>query len=378
MKSSYRSVILTYSVTALTLVFSACGSSVPPYCSGNLNPDRACSFWSPLLISPVAPIVVPGGALASGLLVQSTMIQYSSYQKWVQAGFQDREISAWLWALGTPGQSPQLGGIDPNDIGPASAVDWRTAGFDPTTASEWARKFRNITPEEAKQLSSARWKPSEVSNVADSLRWARNGFTGNAASFCQGSGFTASDAATWKASGFDCIEGKPWRDAGISAGAAGEWKKQGLIPDQVKDFDALVAAGYSHEEALNYAKNSIGPEEVKGFDQRARAREDYNRLTKTACRGGVQSEMQITQANPYRTKGQCYEVLAYVVQWLGPDRAIMNVDFSGTPYGLIAVDFPNSPSSKILKMLTIGEGAFSYTSSSGALMTIPRVRALGY
>ena len=88
--------------------------------------------------------------------------------------------------------------------------------------------------------------------------------------------------------------------------------------------------------------------------------------------------MQITQANPYRTKGQCYEVLAYVVQWLGPDRAIMNVDFSGTPYGLIAVDFPNSPSSKILKMLTIGEGAFSYTSSSGALMTIPRVRALGY
>jgi hypothetical protein len=358
-------------------MFFACSSSVPPYCSGNLNPDHACSFWSPLMIGPEAPIVVPGGELVHGQPVQSSMIQYRSYQRWIQAGFQDREITAWLWALGTPGQLPQLGGIDPNAIDPASAADWRAAGFEPTTANEWTSKFRNIKPEEAKQLSSAGWSPTDVNSIADSLRWARNGVTGNAASSCQSSRFTDLEAAAWNASGFDCIEAAPWRDEGITADAASDLKKQGIRPDQAKDFNALLSAGYSREEALHYAKNNIGPDGVKEFNQRARTQEEYNRLIKTKCRGNVRSEMQIVRANPYRTNGQCYEMLAYVVQWLGPDRAIMNIDFSGTSYGLIAVDFPSPPSSKILKVLTIGEGAFSYTSTSGAFMTVPRVRVLG-
>ena len=61
-----------------------------------------------------------------------------------------------------------------------------------------------------------------------------------------------------------------------------------------------------------------------------------DRLVKQVCAGVVQSASDMILKNPYKTTG-CYEVFGYVVQWLGPDQALISV---GIGPGLIKVDFP--------------------------------------
>jgi hypothetical protein len=92
-------------------------------------------------------------------------------------------------------------------------------------------------------------------------------------------------------------------------------------------------------------------------------------------KSSIHSEFEMF-SNPYKTTGQCYQMLAHVVQWLGPNAALMSIDFSDTSSASVLVDFPNSPSKRILQMLVVGEGAYNYTNTLGALMTVPRVRVV--
>jgi hypothetical protein len=93
------------------------------------------------------------------------------------------------------------------------------------------------------------------------------------------------------------------------------------------------------------------------------------------ARGIRRSEFEMF-SNPYKTKGRCYQLLAHVVQWLGPNAALMNIDFSGSSRFSVMVDFPNSPDKSILQLVAVGEGAYTYANTLGALITVPGVRVV--
>jgi hypothetical protein len=238
----------------------------------------------------------------------------------------------------------------------------------------------------------------------EALAWKKKGVNCDEAKMCVESRADLATYPGWKAEHFDCQQAVNWSKIGFTPHEAGEWrllsvnpsvaaefKSNGLEQAELREMKAkgvdlndpkrtilisqLVKSGYSLKRALYYARNDVAPANVKAFDERVASQQTFDRLVAKSCGGKVHSQIEML-SNPYKTSGQCYDVLAYVVQWLGPARALMNIDFSATSFGIIAVDFQSSPNRRIIKMLAIGEGAFSYTSAEGALMTVPRIRVL--
>jgi hypothetical protein len=232
-------------------------------------------------------------------------------------------------------------------------------------------------------LASAGYDPQNVANPADSLAWARAGFNQGDQQFYVANHFNPDTALEWQSKGFTPEEAAAWRDEGAAVAAAVKWKGRGISAGQFRNAEALLRAGYPLKKAVYYAMHGVGPRDVRSFDEQAKAKEEktkaqeaYQRFVQSTCNGTPHEEGELLTNNPYTTKGRCYEVLAFVIQWLGPTQALMSIDFSNSGYGLMLVDFREPQSSFIGRMLVISEGTYSYTSASGGWMTVPHVRVL--
>ncbi|MBE3602965.1 hypothetical protein IMX07_04950 [bacterium] len=184
-------------------------------------------------------------------------------------------------------------------------------------------------------------------------------------------GITSPDvAASWLALDIGPTEAQQFQQVGLTPAILRKWQAEGL---NIKDSSYLelalipkfVKAGYDLKHAIAYVKAGLlNPSEVGPYERR-------QKLIRTACHGRVEWWGLATFRNPYKTTGKCYQVVARVVQWLGPRHALMDVMNTAfiSPRHLALVDFTRSPSTEVLhlraigigNLLAIGEGAYSYT-----------------
>ncbi len=190
-------------------------------------------------------------------------------------------------------------------------------------------------------------------------------------------GITSPDVAvSWLALDIGPTEAQQLQQVGLTPAILRKWQAEdpNIIKD-IKQFTVelalipeFVKAGYDLKHAIAYVKAGLlNPSEVGPYKRR-------QRLIRTACHGSVEWTLAMF-SNPYKTTGKCYQVLARVVQWLGPRHALMRV-VGFSPGYLVLVDFPRSPSRQVLQLLAIGEGAYSYTGVLGVIVTVPRIRVL--
>ena len=380
--------------TLMLFALAGCSTGRIPLCGDTAlhEPGTACTNYSG------NPVRLPRVALSSLSWSLPFWIDRSTYDQWNRAGFPDSDIGLWLLCL-----HGSAGTLDrpfmareytwTGDTDPAPAIAWRTAGFTPVGWNEggesardacaWIKRFPSISPQDAKDLTAAGYSPLcnpqigscqlgwsiNDENLANNIAWSRAGFTAADASTCIATGVTYDNAVLWKKAGTGCAQVAAWRAAGVDNPAtAAKWKRDGIGVNQVRNVESLLQAGYSKNEAISYAQRGMDLRAIKA--QALIARRDQ-RIKQICPRGQVESEFQLLIGNPYGTTGHCYAISGIVAQWLGPDRALVNASA-----GLVLVDFPKPPAGRIVQIVGRGEGAFTYTSSDGALTTVPRLRAL--
>jgi hypothetical protein len=339
-------------VLIAVICFSDCSLLPPlPICHGWIV--AACMCGDDVCLPSVSYSIVSGEEAN----LEGPLLSYTDYQKWVSAGFSDSEITVWFKAMSGP--------LEAKTADAQEAARWRKAGFSPEAVYSW-RELSGasaVTAEEAKELSAAGFSPSDVKLHADSLLWARGGFTANEAGQCQIYHVPYSDVVLWKAQGFACEQAAAWIRAGINPKDAAKWNNEGIAPEQVRNALALEAVGYSKERGISYAKRGITPERVeysKAFD----------RAVQRDCHGEVHSQFELLMTSPYQTRGRCYEIIVgRVTQWLGPRTGMVG--------GRVLLDFKSTPATSYVQSLLVkGEGAISYTDVTGAPQAAPRVREL--
>lgn len=379
----------------MLFALAACSTGGIPLCGDTAlhEPGTACTNYSG------NPVRLPRVALSSVSSSSPFWIDRSTYDQWNRAGFPDSDIGLWLLCLhGSAGTLDRPFAAREytwtGDTDPAAAIAWRTAGFTPVKwgleggASErdactWIDRFPSILPQDAKDLTAAGYSPQcnpqvgscqlgrsiNNENLANDIAWSRAGFTAADTSTCSAAGVTYNNAVLWKKADIGCTQIADWREAGVDNPAtAAEWKGEGINANQIQNVKALLQAGYDKNEAISYARRGMDLGAIKAQTLIARR----NQRIKQICpHGQVESEFQLLIGNPYGTTGHCYAVSGIVAQWLGPDRALVNASA-----GLVLVDFPKPPAGRIVQIVGRGEGAFTYTSTDGALTTVPRLRAL--
>jgi hypothetical protein len=256
---------------------------------------------------------------------------------------------------------------------PETASRWSAAGFGPQEAGSWLSELPNIDPNTAKTLSAAKITASEAQNYEldkrnpidpeDQLSWLNAGFSKDDMEPWRENHFSLTQARQWRADRFDWSDATQWRDRGFDAASATELKHEGLNSLQGANVRKLVASGYSRSTAIDYAKSGVTPTHVKQF-------ENTKRIFSKSCNNAVHNELELLTASPYATDGVCYVItFGEVSQWLGPSSALVG--------GKILVMFKEPPTSTFVRNLFVkGEGAFNYTSVTGALTTVPRVQVI--
>ena len=256
---------------------------------------------------------------------------------------------------------------------PETANTWSNAGFTPQEAGSWLSELPTIDSSTAKTLSAADITASEAQNYEldkqnpidpqGLVSWLNAGFSKNDMEPWRENHFSLTQAQQWKAAGFDWSDATQWRDRGFDAASAAESKHEGLDSLQGANVRKLVASGFSRSKAIDYAKSGVTPSHVKQF-------ENTKQIFSKFCNNAVHNELELLTASPYATDGVCY-VIAFgeVSQWLGPSSALVG--------GKILVMFNEPPASTFVRnVLVKGEGAFNYTSVTGALTTVPRVQVI--
>lgn len=255
--------------------------------------------------------------------------------------------------------------------------------------------------------TGGRGRDGVVPTYTDAAKFAYAGVPAQLAEACLCLGIDSDTYRRWNSDGFHCTYdderlaignwlnyakitspevAAAWLALDIGPSDALQLQRMGLTPAIVKGWQAkgidlkqwqfklgniwaFVRKGYDPNQAIAYLKLGLNdPGQIEPYEHK-------QKLIRTTCHGTVASPFEIF-SNPYNTTGKCYEVLAHVVQWFGPTHALMNMDFSNSPSFLMMVDFPKSPNRRILQILAIGEGAYSYTSVGGVSMTVPRIHVL--
>ena len=90
-------------------------------------------------------------------------------------------------------------------------------------------------------------------------------------------------------------------------------------------------------EKVAAARKAAEEQRRQQVKQAEEAKRNFHR---NYCKHGQNGTvLDVLGGNPYTNSDKCYQLLAFVVQWLGPTSALMNIDFSNTPALLIKVDF---------------------------------------
>jgi hypothetical protein len=218
----------------------------------------------------------------------------------------------------------------------------------------------NITASEAQNYELDKQNPIDPEKL---VRWLNAGFSKEDIETWRENHFSLTQAEQWRTAGFGWSDAIQWRDRGFGAASATELKHHGLDSLQSADMRKLVESGYSQSKAMDYAKSGVTPTHVKQF-------ENTKRIFSKSCNNAVHNELELLTASPYVTDGVCY-VIAFgeVSQWLGPSSALVA--------GKILVIFNEPPATTFVRNLLVkGEGAFNYTSVTGALTTVQRVQVI--
>jgi len=248
------------------------------------------------------------------------------------------------------------------------ATKWRNAGISIDDAKNDLAKYPGITPQEAGTLKNH----------------------GIVAKDCADQSLSYQEALEWKKEGFLCAEAAPWHAADASPERAAEWKAAGLSPDSyylsqdgvstqtaanwkaagvqlgnkelVAALRAYLSKGYPLKKAVYYASRGVQPNQVA----------EYNRVAAT-CHGSYKSFVELAYMSPFATKGKCFNLYPVIVrQWLTSRTALAGVG------GLSAlVEFNIAPTSAISGGTFLGMGAYQYSSASGSLETVARLKWLG-
>jgi len=248
------------------------------------------------------------------------------------------------------------------------ATRWRDAGISLEDAKADLAKYPGITPQEAGTLKNH----------------------GIAAKDCADQQLSYQETLEWEKQGFSCVEAGPWHAADASPERASEWKaarlsadsyylsKDEVSPQTAAEWQAagvqlankeLVTAlrgylskGYALKKAAYYASRGVQLNQVA----------EYNRVAAT-CHGSYKSFVELAYMSPFATTGKCFNLYPVVVQqWLTSKTALANVG------GLSAlVEFKIAPTSAITGGTFLGMGAYQYSSASGVLETVARLKWLG-
>ena len=159
---------------------------------------------------------------------------------------------------------------------------------------------------------------------------------------------------------------KAYVQAGLGLETIASLKRRGVNiqdADETLIIASLMKRGYSFERARYYGEHHTPVASIKSFDK-------VERMLASVCHRKVYNELQLLYASPYATTGRCYIIsFGEVSQWLGPNTALVG--------GKVLVEFRTSASSNIIRNLLVqGQGAYTYTSVTGALTTVPRVRMM--
>ena len=163
---------------------------------------------------------------------------------------------------------------------------------------------------------------------------------------------------------------KQYVDAGLSYQRVASLNGQGADvrnADQTILLESLLTHGYTFKSGLFYARSGVPLSGIKAFQR-------VENTIAHVCQNHLHRQMELI-GSPYTNVGKCYVISGTVVQWLGPSAAMLGGHMF-QPF-LFLVEFNSPPSDiRVGNLLVKGEGAYSYTSASGAAETVPRLRVL--
>jgi hypothetical protein len=216
------------------------------------------------------------------------------------------------------------------------------------------------------------WIKNGILWGGEALSWKKNGFSDPAVAGKWHELIRTGVDGRWDSEG---LEGT-WSD---SAPVARAYVQAGLTIQEVTTFkheginvrdseETLIVAdlmkhGYNFQRARYYAEHHVPLDNIKSYERAEHT------LT-TVCHGKAYNEFELLNASPYATKDHCYVIsFGEVSQWLGPQNALIG--------GRLLVEFRSPPSSNSIQDLLVeGVGAYTYTSVTGAYMTVPHVLVL--
>lgn len=255
----------------------------------------------------------------------------------------------------------------------ADACDWFAVGIkDPDAARDWFDA--GFTPEDA-----VIWK-EHIQNPKTAATWVK-------------SGIRPAEAAIWASGGFAPADIKPWVEAGIEPDMSA-WFGFGLNPavalaemKKHTDLGVWQAVGLNYEYVDGWRKAGLTVEDVRTYGnvKAAEALEARrsNRAMESACPAAERlHEDELMQANPYATKGKCYDLDSiWCFQLLGRYSGLYNLTGDSANPFLIRLHFPtwaDAPNKgTVFGALLVGKGAVQYTSSAGVLQTVPSFEVVG-
>lgn len=330
------------------------------------------------------------GLLIATLLVVITSASCSPLrpQPWQEAGFSAEQIKTWRGFGFTP----------------ATALAWSQAGFSPQAANSWSNallircqlsmvdaihdatewRARGFTAHKAADcLSNAitlndalAWRRHDFScrealplvkagaSPDQAAVWKRSGFTAREAAACLSKAMALNDALTWRKHGFSCGEAQPWAMAGVNPEQADTWRQAGLYAKQAQLVRQYLSRGYSIKSTAFYIRHNITPSEVPALKRE-----------NDICHGHFEGIFQLVTMSPFATRGKCFGVGFVVMeQWFTPNAGLASILGSSN---LALVNFSRPARKSEVGGIFLGQGAYQYKATDGALRTVPKLRWIG-
>lgn len=234
---------------------------------------------------------------------------------WKQHGFPSAEAKLWL---------------DAGFYHPQEAIAWKNAGITyPPEAATFREWFQ--TPENMKVWESD---------------WEQAGYTREKGVFWYQTGLkTFGSAQPWILEGFTSrIEIRDWLNVTKDAKVASSWKKANCNPQDAEEYSKY---GLSSDDAVKL---------------------------KRRFPSGIENLSALLLANPYDTKGRCFEFVGQTLSLITRTVALYKADSH-----VFLVDFGESSAPYVVtRGLAEGVGVYSYRTMLGSVKIVPRLKVISY
>jgi hypothetical protein len=281
----------------------------------------------------------------------------------------------------------------------ASHIGAAEQQMDRTTACEGIGSYGSAWRQTLGRSAHA-WCLAGFNDVNEASRWQEDNFEPASAASWKAAVGTPAQAEAWAAAGFSAMEASPWAAVKMKPATATAWRKQGiepelagwlqgaLTPEQAKDVlakqpdltewqavgldyqyvDGWKAAGLTISDFKKYGNVSVG--EAKNAANIQKGFNDF------CPQGADQGVTDVIAANPYDTKGVCYNLDVIVpFQLLGQHSGLYDLNGNRSNPFLIKLHFKGSSAlfmqNGTFGAIVKGTGVFKYTTVEGAARIIP-------